>query len=214
MTLSLLGTGWALFALVFPLIIYAPRTFYAVIISAPLAGLASRLVKYLADAPRPPAVLEPESFVLLGDALRANSMPSGHTITAFVVAAAIYGVSPPAYRRYTLALFVLAGAVGLSRIAIGVHWVEDVLVGAALGTVVGILGARIAKRLPDRLMAIDSPWLKGLSLWGLVCAGVLLAKKLDFAANKPAQVALAILAMGTFAVFWARSLKSKGSGIR
>lgn len=205
MTLSLLGTGWAAFALVFPSILFAPRIFYAVVIATPLAGLTSRLIKITADAPRPPAVLEPDSFILLGDALKSNSMPSGHTITAFTVVAAIHFASKKTHPARSLTLFALALGVGLSRIAIGVHWVEDVAVGAAIGVVAGYLGALLAKRLPDGVLQVRSWWLRGLSLWGLLCIGVLLTRKLDFVANKPAQTALAALTTVILVMFWVRS---------
>lgn len=207
MTLSLLGTGWAAFALVTPFSILAPRIFYAVVIAAPLAGFCSRVMKALADAPRPPAVLEPGSFVLLGQALKANSMPSGHTITAFTVVAAIhFSAAKPSWVRGLL-LFALATAAGIARISIGVHWVEDVVVGAAIGTLAGYAGAKLASRIPASALDIRSWWLRSLSLWGVLCVGVLVLKELDFAANKPAQLILAAVASLSLAVFWQKSFK-------
>lgn len=207
MTLSLLGTGWAAFALVTPLLVYAPRVFYAVVISAPLAGLCSRLIKFLADAPRPPAVLEPGTFILLGQPLKASSMPSGHTITAFTVVAAITFSSGKPHRFLSLMLFALAAAAGLARISIGVHWVEDVLVGAGIGTLTGYWGARIAGRIPQSALDPRSWWLRVLSVWGVLCVGVLVTKELDFAGNKPAQLILAAVATAGLLVFWKRSFQ-------
>lgn len=59
------------------------------------------------------------------------SLPSGHTAAAFVMASAIAQVYPPAQ----FAAFGWAGLIGLSRVALGVHYPMDILAGAALGTV-------------------------------------------------------------------------------
>jgi undecaprenyl-diphosphatase len=61
--------------------------------------------------------------------------PSGHaanSLTAFLATALI--VSPPAYRRAAaIAALIMATAVGLSRVYLGVHWPSDVIGGWALG---------------------------------------------------------------------------------
>lgn len=207
MLLSLLGTGWMVFALVLPSIIWSPRIFYAVVLTTPIAGFMSRITKVLLAAPRPPAVLEPGSFILLGDALQTNSMPSGHTITAFAAAASIVTASQNRYRTWLLWLFPLACAVGLSRVAIGVHWPEDILAGAVIGGLAGVAGARLAQRLPDRLMKPQSWWLRGLSCWGAVCGYVLITQRLDFPQNKPAQLAAALLVGLTLIAFWRRAIR-------
>lgn len=207
MLLSLLGTGWMVFALVLPSIIWSPRIFYAVVFTTPIAGLISRITKVLLAAPRPPAVLEPGSFILLGDALKSNSMPSGHTITAFAVAASVVFASQKGHRGWMLLLFPLACGVGLARIAIGVHWPEDVLMGAVIGLVAGAAGAGLAQRLPGRLMRPQSWWLRGLSCWGVLCAYALITQKLDFPENKPVQLAAAVLVCLTLLLFWRNSFQ-------
>ena len=63
------------------------------------------------------------------------SMPSGHTARAFAVASVLahqssrWYVSVPAYG--------LAGSVALERVRSGDHWLTDVMVGGALGYVIG-----------------------------------------------------------------------------
>ena len=68
------------------------------------------------------------------------SFPSGHTTVAFAAAAAFsaeLGRShPSAARVATPALYTAAAAVGLSRMYNNRHWASDVVIGAAVGTLV------------------------------------------------------------------------------
>ena len=206
MILCLIGTGWAAFALIFPLIFKMPRTFTAAIISAPLAGLVSRICKHFFSTPRPPAVLEPDSFRLLVEVLKDSSMPSGHTITAFTVVAAIFFSQTAQTRKRLVWIWLIAIGAGLSRIAVGIHWTEDVIAGSLIGIATGYLGAVIAKKIPDQRLTIQSIWIRLLSLWAPVCVYGLLRKPLDFAETMFIQQILAGLLTVAFCLFWYQSL--------
>lgn len=72
------------------------------------------------------------------------SFPSGHTFNAFlfamILAYAIYfNRSRPSWRNLFVLPFVWAVAVGVSRVAMGVHTAFDVSTGAALGILTGWL---------------------------------------------------------------------------
>jgi undecaprenyl-diphosphatase len=68
-----------------------------------------------------------------------SSFPSGHTAGSFAAATALAAFYPD--DRPLLLSF--AAAVGLSRVYLGHHFVSDVLVGAALGSGLGALAARL-----------------------------------------------------------------------
>jgi undecaprenyl-diphosphatase len=72
------------------------------------------------------------------------SFPSGHAQTAFVIATVL---SAFLARRYNLVTFLLAAAVGMSRIYLGVHFLTDVLAGAATGAILGVMSIYALNRL-------------------------------------------------------------------
>ncbi len=64
-----------------------------------------------------------------------HSFPSGHAVRAMMLAVIMLGMSP------TVGLVLLAWAplVGLARIAMGLHYLSDVLAGLLLGTIIGLV---------------------------------------------------------------------------
>lgn len=121
-----------------------PDVVLAAIAAALVATLLTHGVKGWLDVPRPPAVLG-EAAHVVGDSLRRGSFPSGHTATAFTLIAVL-----AAYLRSTAVLaglLLLAGLVGVSRIAVGVHWPLDVCGGAFLGWISGLAGVWIMQRV-------------------------------------------------------------------
>ena len=63
-----------------------------------------------------------------------HSFPSGHTVRAVMLAVIMLGLGP---LWLGLVLLVWAPLVGLARIAMGVHYLTDVLAGAIVGLIVG-----------------------------------------------------------------------------
>lgn len=209
--LSLLGTGWAVFALTSPALARAPRLLLAWLCAAPLAGALTRVGKAWAFSPRPLEVLGAQGVHVIGEPLYIAAMPSGHTITAFAAATAIYfSLAPPRRRRF-LWLFALALGVALSRVAVGAHWPADVSVGAALGCFSGLVGAWIAGRLRAAWLRPDG-WPACLAaLFGLYCVYVLLSDPMGFAQNLPYQYLLAAFLLFQLAR-WAWRLRRARTG--
>jgi undecaprenyl-diphosphatase len=65
-----------------------------------------------------------------------HSFPSGHAVRAVMLAVVVLGIGP-----LWLGLLLLAWAplVGLARVAMGLHYLSDVLAGMLLGVVMGVL---------------------------------------------------------------------------
>ena len=68
------------------------------------------------------------------------SFPSGHTITAFAVSVSLVAFYP----GLAAGLLFCACSIGLSRILLGMHFLTDVLAGAAIGTLIARLAVHYA----------------------------------------------------------------------
>ena len=71
------------------------------------------------------------------------SFPSNHAVNSFAFASSIGSFFP----KTLVVLAPVAALVGLSRVAVGVHYPADVVAGAALGILIGIGGARLSRRI-------------------------------------------------------------------
>ncbi len=105
------------------------------------SGEVDVLLKRAFARPRPP-VVDPAVHPLVA-VPHSYAMPSGHATTAFAAAVSV-GLVHPRLRR---PLLVLAGLIALSRVWLGVHYLTDVIVGAALGAAVAYVLWRAAIRV-------------------------------------------------------------------
>ena len=87
-------------------------------------------IKLLVRRPRP--VLE--GLPPLGGAPSSLSFPSAHALSSFAVATAMVRVDPA-----TAGALVVALALSLGRPYLGMHYPSDVLAGAVLGVLLGLL---------------------------------------------------------------------------
>jgi undecaprenyl-diphosphatase len=113
------------------------------------ADLLTLGLKALVDRPRPfEDVVGPEP--LLTGTL-GSSLPSGHAATSAAGAIVLSALAPRAAPAFVL----LALGISFSRVYVGVHFPADVLIGAAIGAAVALLGLRL--RRPLRLEGSPLP---------------------------------------------------------
>ena len=86
-----------------------------------------------------------------------HSFPSGHAARAFLIAV-IASYFLPAW--LVILLWFWAPLVSLARVAMGVHYISDVLAGAVVGVVVALLVMPFSLAL----FALISAWIR-ISLW-------------------------------------------------
>ena len=84
-----------------------------------------------------------------------HSFPSGHAARAFMIAVLATGLGPA---WLATLLWIWAPLVALSRVAMGVHYLSDVLGGLVLGLLAGILMLQL---LPSIIQVLSTifPWL-------------------------------------------------------
>lgn len=111
-------------------------------VSLVTAASFSTLLKYGVDRPRPFETY-PDIQKCTGGG--SPSFPSGHTSDAFALATAVCLMYP---KWYIIGpAFIWAGAVGYSRMDLGVHYPTDILAGALLGSASAYLCSIINKKL-------------------------------------------------------------------
>ncbi len=177
----------------------ATRRLLALLLCFPIGGALTHGFKQLIQAARPAAALGVDQIVVIGSPLLSKAMPSGHAVTAFTVATLI-SLDARLPRPWRVAVWALAFAVALSRVAVGAHWPADICAGAALGVLVGHAGWWCAGRL-SWVAHLLSPLGQTLGALGLLaCCAVLWGLPTGYPLALPGQRLLA--AVGIAVAAW------------
>jgi membrane-associated phospholipid phosphatase len=194
---SLTYTGDTLFALAMMLIFSRryPRILWTAVVAALIALAVSRGLKELVDASRPAGVLAAGALHVEGQVYRRCSFPSGHAVTAFVMAATFACYLSTARARWIA--WGVASAIAMSRVLVGAHWPVDVLAGAAIGAGSAYAAVRICAH-----------WQWGLRLHGhlllvsclMACALALLFVPVPYHKAEPLARSVALIAL--IVAFW------------
>ena len=116
-----LAVAWQLQSPLFPALAVLTLTAFA------LERCIHKLLKQSFQRPRPEQSFD--GVERLGSASSTFSFPSGHSSRAFLLATALCVI----FAEVAAISFLWAGAVGLSRVVLGVHYPGDALAGAAVG---------------------------------------------------------------------------------
>jgi membrane-associated phospholipid phosphatase len=208
--LTFFGNGWGIFAMAFPLLLLAPRLLTSGIFAGAIAAIASTTLKTFFDLPRPSGILVDGSFYRIGEPLLNRAFPSGHTLTAFAIATAIYFSIDSYKRRPILLIFVFACLIGLSRSAVGAHWLTDVFAGAGVGMWCGLIGAVLGQRISDAQLAPTRIWPRLIAIAGALSIYVHLTQIMDLELNLPLQYAsITIIVLTLIFFIKAQFIKTK-----
>jgi len=174
--LTQLGDTLVLLCCMAPVLWFRPAWIYGLIAAIPMGSFLSLFFKNAFNAPRPGDVLLLSDFHAIAPVLSGSSFPSGHTITAFAFAAVIWmslrQEEQGAFKRCAQAgALLLAAGIGLSRIAMGVHWPQDVLAGACMGWLAGLSGVMLVEKYQAFWQAWFTKWAVLLLL--IISAGYL-----------------------------------------
>src|SRR5579863_6534066 len=135
------GDGWLWYAMGVVIALAGGPGRFRALAAAVIAvgvGIALQLTLKRACGRKRPRTLAPHCWTTLLPPDKF-SFPSGHTTTAFAVAASL-GVFYPGLLP---GLLFCAASVALSRILLGMHFLSDVLAGAALGSALGYTAAAL-----------------------------------------------------------------------
>lgn len=128
-----------------------PRAALVMIVTVPLAGVTSSILKEIYARPRP-------DIVPHLDLVTNFSYPSGHSVNAMTVLLLGALLMAGKARGMWILLAVAGGLViGLSRIVLGVHYPSDVVGGWLIGIAFALIGWRVAEGLEPIAPAPSEP---------------------------------------------------------
>jgi undecaprenyl-diphosphatase len=125
-----LGLVWIVIAAVLALVWKRYAVFLVTVLAVAIADVSANALKGVFDEERP-SQRYPEPRPLV-HAPTDGAFPSGHAATSFAAATALTFAFP----RLAPAFFLLALAIGFSRVYVGVHYPLDIVGGAVLGILV------------------------------------------------------------------------------
>jgi len=132
-------------------IVFAPKFWHALLSSLLISGIFSFLLKKLFAVPRPAAVFDNDSFLIIGNVLSGNtSLPSGHSIATFTILTSVFFAFIPKGVRLKIIWFFSILIIGLiisfTRVGVGAHYPLDVIIGSVIGCTAALAGVFVNKK--------------------------------------------------------------------
>ena len=139
--ITMLGEGLTIVILSLIIALYSYRKGFLLLTSYGVTALLAQAIKHLVKAPRPKLYFADQLnkiyFVKGVEIFSYNSFPSGHTVTAFSAGVALTYLVKNKY--WGAVFFILAVAIGYSRMYLSEHFFEDVTAGSVLGIIVTVI---------------------------------------------------------------------------
>lgn len=150
--LTQLGDALIVLSLLTIIILYSPRIWESLISASIISAVLCSPFKWVFQIPRPAAVWEKDSFIIIGKTyVGNNSLPSGHSITVFTVLTVLLLALMPknSARKITwITLMIGTGILlSLSRVGVGAHHLLDVVIGSIIGYISGISGILVNQNM-------------------------------------------------------------------
>lgn len=182
--LTQLGDALVFLSFLTILIVYAPKVWGALITASIISAIFCTPIKSLFAVPRPAAVFDNSSFTIIGKTLSGhNSLPSGHSITIFtILTVLLFSFMPKKlnYKIIWIATFTFAGLmIAFTRVGVGAHYPLDVIAGAVLGYLSGILGIFINQKYKTWTWISDKRYYPVFMLVIAICSIVLINKLIN-----------------------------------
>ena len=111
--------------------------FWKVLIIPAVSFVVVSLIRKLINFPRPYEVLDIDPIIK--KSTKGNSFPSRHVFSVFIIAMTLYYISYPV----SILLMVIGVVISIVRVLGGVHFPRDVIAGAAIGVICGIVGWKL-----------------------------------------------------------------------
>jgi undecaprenyl-diphosphatase len=122
------------------------RSHGALFLSVAISGLLANVIKVSVNRARPPLLFEHGQYGFAPLTFQTDflhtSFPSGHATTGLALAVAGSMVAP----RFRWLFWSVGIAIALGRVLYNVHYVSDVLAGAALGAATAVVVTRKLQR--------------------------------------------------------------------
>ncbi len=139
------GDGWLWYAIGLAVLLFGGEERFVAAGAAGAAGVVGVglfvVLKKLANRPRPCAIA-PHAWATLLPPDRF-SFPSGHTMTAFAVSTPLLAYYP----EMAVGLIFCVLSIAVSRVVLGMHFLSDVVAGAALGVLLGYFSSTTIQSL-------------------------------------------------------------------
>ena len=149
--LTQIGDALIFLSIVSVFFFYAPEIWDALLPASILSLIASSTLKNIFSVPRPAAVLDADTFIIIGQKLTGhNSLPSGHSITIFTtLTILLFAFIPQKTSKKSLWIVLLIGGgllLASTRVGVGAHFPLDVITGSLVGYLCGITGIFIGRK--------------------------------------------------------------------